>query len=98
MGSDPSRFDDLHLFTAWDDRVLRAYMRRTFGPKRHPPKATKIYLRYEPQIQRASAWYEWQQREEVRRDWQRYCDEQRRIKNAVTRFVMNTKIEEARND
>ncbi len=98
MSSDPSRFDDLHLFTAWDDRVLRAYMRRTFGPKRHPSKATKIYLRYEPQIQRASAWYERQQREEVRRDWQRYCDEQRKIKNSVTKFVMNTKIEEARND
>lgn len=94
MDRDPSRFDDLHLFTAWDDRVLRAYMRRTFGPKRHPPKATKIYLRYERQIKRASAWYERQQREEVWRDWQRYCDEQRKIKNAVTKFVMNTKIEE----
>ena len=80
MNGDPSRFDDLHLFTAWDDRVLRAYMRRTFGPKRHPPKATKIYLRYEPQIQRASAWYEWQQREEVRRDWQEWLNNQRRSK------------------
>lgn len=80
MSSDPSRFDDLHLFTAWDDRVLRAYMRRTFGPKRHPSKATKIYSRYEPQIQRASAWYEWQQREEVRRDRQEWLNNQRRSK------------------
>lgn len=80
MSSDPSRFDDLHLFTAWDDRVLRAYMRRTFGPKRHPSKATKIYLRYEPQIQRASAWYERQQREEVRKDYREWLNNQRRSK------------------
>lgn len=94
MSADPSRFDDLHLFTAWDDRVLRAYMRRTFGAKRHPPKATKIYLRYEPQIQRASAWYEWQQREEVRRDWERYCDEQRRIKQAVNKLILTRRIDQ----
>ena len=94
MSADPSRFDDLHLFTAWDDRVLRAYMRRTFGAKRHPPKATKIYLRYEPQIQRASAWYEWQQREEVRRDWERYCDEQRKMKQAVNKLILTRRIDQ----
>jgi hypothetical protein len=70
-------------------------MRRTFGAKRHPPKATKIYVRYEPQIKRASAWYEWQQREEVRRWQQKCCDEWRGINQAVTRFVVNTKVEEA---
>lgn len=77
MSADPSRFDDLHLFTAWDDKVLRAYMRRTFGPKRHPPRATKIYVRYEPQIKRASAWYEWQRKEEARQDFKRWYEEQR---------------------
>lgn len=74
MSADPSRFDDLHLFTAWDDRVLRAYMRRTFGRDRHPPKATKIYVRYEPQIKRASAWYEMKQIEEVRRERQEWLN------------------------
>lgn len=92
MSADPSRFDDLHLFTAWDDRVLRAYMRRTFGAKRHPPKATKIYVRYEPQIKRASAWYEWQQKEEVRRWQQKHCDERRRAKQAITELILTRRI------
>lgn len=77
MSGDPSRFDDLHLFTAWDDQVLRAYMRRTFGPCRHAPKATKIYVRYEPQIKRASAWYEMKQIEETRRERQEWLNNQR---------------------
>lgn len=83
MSSDPSRFDDLHLFTAWDDRVLRAYMSRTFGPRRHPPRAHKIYVRYEPQIKRASAWYEQKQKEEERLEWQEWLEQQRGKKGIV---------------
>jgi hypothetical protein len=64
---DPSRFDDLHLFTAWDDRVLRAYMRRVFGPRRHPTWAAKILVRYDENMKRASAFYEMKAREERRR-------------------------------
>lgn len=73
--SDPSRFDDINNMTLWDDRVLRAYMRRTFGPHRHPPKATKIYVRYEMNILRASAYYEWQASETRRQELRRWLNE-----------------------
>lgn len=69
--------------TLWDDRVLRAYMRRVFGPRRHPVWATKILLRYDRNIQRASAFYEQRQIAERRRELDEWCNNQqsKRVNN-----------------
>ncbi len=39
--------------TAWELFVASAYLRRIQGPRRHPWRATQIFLRYQPKIDSA---------------------------------------------